>query len=58
MTKKDYIKFAKFMSERKSDFKDHSMWLSFCSKFAELLEDDNPKFDENKFYKACQNEDD
>jgi hypothetical protein len=59
MTKKDYIKIADTLSEYISDkeptfFKeiDTSFKVGkLISLFTKMLREDNPKFDENKFYK-------
>ena len=59
MTRKDYIKFAKFWKDHKeiSVLSQNDQWAKAVEAsfkdFADLLADDNPRFDRQKFFKAC-----
>jgi len=59
MTKKDYIKFARTLRgikpQKSSDIKEYgaklSQWGKMIEAIADIFEDDNGRFDRNKFYK-------
>lgn len=57
MTKKDYILLARVMAESrpgKSTTSDMlGNWQSICLKLAAELKNENPRFDYDKFLKAC-----
>ena len=51
MTKKDYIKAAKIVQRRCAEKR---AIQPFIDSFIELFADDNPRFDREKFEKACR----
>ena len=53
MTRKDYKLIAEVL--RKGSFDAHSVsdWVGVCVSFADMLRQDNSRFDEIKFYEAC-----
>ncbi|KKL25884.1 hypothetical protein LCGC14_2400810 [marine sediment metagenome] len=50
MTKKDYIKLAKLIKEYNIGI-DHS---GFVSHLSQILKEDNPQFDRQRFIAACR----
>jgi hypothetical protein len=50
MTRKDYEKIARVLRD---DIPGGETRIIACEKFADMLATDNPRFDRNKFYKAC-----
>ena len=56
MTRKDYVKFAQAIKrEREIDGKDALTATKFWqSLIANIFEQDNPQFDREKFYQACE----
>ena len=58
MTKKDYITLAKWINEnwKVSDKTTKFVLEDMSDQLAQLLEIDNPRFDYNKFRKACHKE--
>jgi hypothetical protein len=67
MTKKDYIKAAKMVSERRRDAQSTSRAIGPKQRlyeenvstemeddFVRLFSNDNPRFDENRFRQACK----
>lgn len=55
MTKKNYVKAAKIVQEDKEEHGDVFSELMERS-FIKLFQDDNPRFDEEKFRFACNRE--
>ena len=63
MSKKDYIKFAKVLSELKPVKTDIesvrcyglrvSQWDKLVERIADIFQNDNPRFNKNRFFKAC-----
>lgn len=60
MTRKDYEKIARVMREYKSEANSHSdsPWrntarVELVSRIADMLEQDNPRFDRARFLIAC-----
>lgn len=48
MTRKHYKEFADIIRENGGD-----NWYILASKFATVLQEDNPRFRRDKFYNAC-----
>lgn len=65
MTRKDYELIARVLQYNKATLPAgrgaaffvqdgcYSKWLTICEDFAEVLEDQNPRFDRERFLKAC-----
>ena len=55
MTKKDYVKIAAILNSvfHDSDNDGERLWARVAVTFADMLAADNPRFDYNRFYKAC-----
>jgi len=63
MTKKDYIKFAKVLNGLKPVKTDTesvhcyglriSQWDKLVERIADIFQNDNPRFNKNRFFKAC-----
>lgn len=55
MSKKDYILIAKVLKGEKWKFNSfaYNPWGDYVEAFAKSLKEENPKFDVDKFYKAC-----
>lgn len=53
MTRKDYISTAEILKEFKGELSD-SRYADLVIAFAELFVEDNARFDEHKFFNACQ----
>jgi hypothetical protein len=51
MTRKDYIKIAKVISE--AWFHSHDYREAIANNFADMLEEENPRFDRERFLVAC-----
>jgi hypothetical protein len=64
MTRKDYVAIATAMNRNKpatdndTDRAAHNMvrlqWASDCMAIADTLAEDNPRFDRDRFYRACE----
>lgn len=58
MTKKDYKKFAEFWKDVELPDSEHmsgyQLQAMLVKRFADILATDNPRFDRERFYKACQ----
>lgn len=55
MTRKDYIKAAKIVAGKVFDSKVSNKEVkAVVEAFVELFSADNPSFDKERFYKACQ----
>lgn len=48
LSKKDYIKLAKILNDRKNDIKSYAL----INDIAEWLKEDNPNFNSEKFFEA------
>jgi hypothetical protein len=53
MTRKDYVKIAEVLRKSSEDAHSVSGWVGVCVSFADMLRQDNDRFDEIKFYEAC-----
>jgi hypothetical protein len=56
MTRKDYKAFAQMLSKRLEDTdttEEIWTWSDICQDIADLFMADNPRFDREKFYTAC-----
>ena len=54
MTKKDYIKLAKLISEAEDGINPHILSKRrIVAGLCDILQDDNPRFDEQRFKTAC-----
>ena len=51
MTKKDYKKIAKLLANHPCACT--TQWQRFVLDFVDVLKEDNPNFDKNKFFDAC-----
>lgn len=59
MTRKDYVKLARVVREVAEEYASHGHWHavnSFKMKLAEVLAADSPRFDRERFYRACEPE--
>ena len=58
MTRKDYIKIAAALALKnprdRKKLESMVQWNLDCVSIANMLEKDNPKFDRDRFLKACQ----
>ena len=53
MTKKDYEKIAQVMSEVLNDNAEPFQWMGTVNSLAQMLGQDNPRFDKHTFRNAC-----
>lgn len=55
MSKRDYILIAKILRAEKWKFNSfhYNPWGDYVKAFAKSLKEENPNFDVDKFYKAC-----
>jgi len=53
MTRKDYKKIAKVMNDILNDNAEPIQWLNTVAGLAQVLKEDNPRFDLHKFRNAC-----
>lgn len=55
MTRKDYIEIAKIIKEHKpgAGMPNASEWVMWVHDMAVMLKADNPRFDADRFKKAC-----
>ena len=53
MTRKDYVKIAEVLRKRLEVTESVLQWVRTCVSFADMLRQDNERFDEIKFYEAC-----
>ena len=53
MTRKDYIAVAAILFEYKNEMTEEA-YLDLCSDFAEYMEEDNPRFRHDAFFRACE----
>ena len=57
MTRKDYVKFAAVAKEMAETFGRHGHWhvvREFEIRMAGIFAADNPRFDRERFYRACE----
>jgi hypothetical protein len=55
MTRKDYVKFAEMLRQKRQLIEDSSSTLlDLTISIADIFAQDNPKFDREKFYAACE----
>lgn len=54
MTRKDYIEIARILREFRNCFNSDGNYSSMVEWFADWCEDDNPRFDRDRFEKACK----
>jgi len=52
MTRKDYVTTSQILNEHRP-FISELVFLEMMNDFAEYFQQDNPRFDYNKFYRAC-----
>jgi len=53
VTKKDYIAFAKAIKEEQEQGSFHASLDSLVNRICDIFVADNPRFDREKFLKAC-----
>ena len=53
MTRKDYKLIAEVLRKRLEVTESVTGWVGTCVSFADMLRQDNERFDEIKFYEAC-----
>jgi len=53
MTRKDYIAVSAILFEYKTDMTEEA-YLDLCSDFADYMEEDNPRFQHEAFFRACE----
>ena len=57
MTRKDYVKIAEVLRSANETHGKHGHWHvvhEIEQKLANVLAEDNPRFDRERFYKACE----
>lgn len=52
MTRKDYIATASILESIKNDMPEH-VHFTLVDMFAEMMQQDNPRFDSRRFFSAC-----
>jgi len=53
MTRKDYVKTAEILSSYKDLIADSFTYEDLVDEFASMFEEDNPRFDSQRFWEAC-----
>jgi hypothetical protein len=53
MTRKDYIAVSAILFEYKKDMTEEA-YLDLCSDFANYMEEDNPRFRHDAFFRSCE----
>ena len=53
MTRKDYVATAEILSSFKDLIGDEFTFHDLVDEFGAMFESDNPRFDSNKFFEAC-----
>ena len=53
MTRKDYVQTAEILSSYKDLIADNFVYEDLVDEFASMFEQDNPRFNSEKFWEAC-----
>ncbi len=56
MTRKDYVAIAERFAEVNQRFMDSDVWVVLRAEMADVFLADNPRFDRDKFVRACGSE--
>ena len=56
MTRKDYVAIARCFANVDGRMEGTDVWLILRAEIADVLELDNPRFDRERFYDACESE--
>ena len=53
MTRKDYIAVSAILFEYKTEMTEEA-YFNLCSDFADYMEEDNPRFQHETFFRSCE----